>query len=399
MSNRMRAAVIGTGPRGVGLLKNMVHIQEMTITALCDINEEYLRNGEKALNEKGVKPECFTDYHEIIARGEVDLVFVVTNWITHIPIAIDFLNAGIPTAIEVAGAATVRECWELVRAQEKSGTPFMFLENCCYGRKEMAVMRMAQEGVLGKIEYCEGAYCHDIREILMRYSHVYPARQGRMMANLYRHGDLYPTHSIGAISKILNVNSGNRLLSIVSLGSPANGMREYIRRTEPENPLSDAAFACEDMTVSLIKCARGELIQLRHSVHLPRPYSRGFLVQGTRGIYSEEKDAYHLEAENGPEEWHPMNEEAFARFEHPLWKDYQVSGDDGHGGMDYLALRDFVLRVRDHQPMPIDVYDAAAWMCLTALSAQSIEMGGAPQPIPDFTDGKWAERKPVAFAE
>ena len=397
MDHRLRAAVIGLGPRGRGLLNTMVQVKEMQITAICDLQETYLHSGEKILNEKGVSPTCFTDYHEIIDRREIDLAFVATSWITHIPIAIDFLNAGIPVAIEVAGAASVEECWELVRAQEKSGTPFMFLENCCFGRRELAVMRMAQEGVLGRIEYCEGAYCHDIRHYLLDYSHLYPDRRCRLAANTYRHGDLYPTHSIGAISKILNINCGNRLLSITSLGSPANGLREYIARTEPENPLGKRDFACEDMTVSLIKCAGGEVITLKHSVLLPRPYSRGFLVQGTRGIYSEDKDAYHLEAEQAPEEWHPMNDEAFARFDHPLWQNYQVNGSEGHGGMDYLTLRDFVLRVRDHKPMAIDVYDAAVWMSLTALSAQSIELGGTAQPIPDFTGGKWAERTPVEF--
>ena len=65
--------------------------------------------------------------------------------------------------------------------------------------------------------------------------------------------------------------------------------------------------------------------------------------------------------------------------------------------MDFLELRDFVRRVRGRLPMAVDVYDAAAWMCLTPLSAQSIEMGGAPQAIPDFTDGKWAEREEVPF--
>ncbi len=39
--------------------------------------------------------------------------------------------------------------------------------------------------------------------------------------------------------------------------------------------------------------------------------------------------------------------------------------------------------------MPVDVYDAAAWMSVTALSEKSIAEGGAPQTFPDFTRGKW----------
>ena len=65
--------------------------------------------------------------------------------------------------MEVGGAYSVEECFALVRAQEETKTPFMFLENCCYGRREMMVMRMVEEGVFGDIVHCSGAYEHDLR--------------------------------------------------------------------------------------------------------------------------------------------------------------------------------------------------------------------------------------------
>lgn len=394
-SDTLRAAVIGLGPRGSGLLPTMTAVPGMRITAICDLDADLVKKGSDILKEHGVEAECFQDYHEIIRRKETDLVFVITNWISHIPITIDFLRAGIPTAAEVCGASSLRECWELVRAQEESGTPFMFLENCCFGRLELAALRLAREGVLGRVEYAEGAYCHDIR-----YAFLNPERH-RVKANIHRHGDLYPTHSIGAVSKILRVNCGNRLVSVSSMGSPANGMRSYFDRFAPDNPMRDIPFACEDVTCSLIRCAGGELIFLKHNVLLPRPYSRGFLVQGTLGIISEDKDALHIESaqedgHRGHGEWQPLHE-IRDQIDHPLWRDYAASASDPHGGMDFLELRDFVRRVRGRLPMAVDVYDAAAWMCLTPLSAQSIEMGGAPQAIPDFTDGKWAEREEVPF--
>ena len=52
--------------------------------------------------------------------------------------------------------------------------------------------------------------------------------------------------------------------------------------------------------------------------------------------------------------------------------------------MDYLCYRDFFDHVRSGAPMPIDVYDAAAIMCITPLSADSIASGGMPVRIPDF---------------
>jgi hypothetical protein len=61
--------------------------------------------------------------------------------------------------------------------------------------------------------------------------------------------------------------------------------------------------------------------------------------------------------------------------------------------MDYFLLNEFVESVKNNTPAPIDVYDAAAWMVITPLSEQSIELGGQPMNIPDFTRGKWMSRK------
>ena len=61
--------------------------------------------------------------------------------------------------------------------------------------------------------------------------------------------------------------------------------------------------------------------------------------------------------------------------------------------MDWLEFDrvfDAMLEDRDFE---IDVYDAASWMCITALSEQSIAMGSMPVPVPDFTDGEWIHRK------
>ena len=47
------------------------------------------------------------------------------------------------------------------------------------------------------------------------------------------------------------------------------------------------------------------------------------------------------------------------------------------------------ISLREDAPMPVDVYDAASWMAVTALSEMSIAKGGAVVDVPDFTGGKW----------
>lgn len=392
MKDRLHAAVIGMGSRGRGLLKTIHSIRDLDIVAICDIMEDRLAEGKKILNELGAEPDCYTDYRRIIDRGDIDLVYVVTNWITHWEICRDFMEAGIYTSCEVNGAASLDECWELVRTYERTGTPLMMLENCCYGRNELAVLNMVRQGVFGKVVYVECGYCHDLRRgSLNNLTHQ------RMNNNLLRNGDLYPTHGAGPMAKILNINRGNRFVSIASMSTPGYGVQDYLQRHQPDHPLADARsvhYACGDVTTSLLKCAGGEVLMIRHSVSLPQPYSRANRVQGTRAVYSEDCGGIHIDDVHEHEHWEPM-EEIYKQYEHPIWQDYQANPDDGHGGMDFLVMDAFADAARNHTEPPIDAYDTATYMAITALSEASVAMGGMPQAFPDFTRGKWTSGRKV----
>jgi len=78
------------------------------------------------------------------------------------------------------------------------------------------------------------------------------------------------------------------------------------------------------------------------------------------------------------------------QYLHQLWKDYIPRG--GHDGMDWLVFRAFIESVKAQTQTPIDVYDTATLMSISALSEQSIVKGGAPVEIPDFTRGRWFNR-------
>jgi len=89
------------------------------------------------------------------------------------------------------------------------------------------------------------------------------------------------------------------------------------------------------------------------------------------------------------------------KYEHPLWTENEKAaqaadhstGFGGHGGTDYLVMAAFIDAVKRNVAPPIDVYDTAAWMAITCLSEDSIAMGSAPVPFPDFTNGLWVDRE------
>ena len=400
MGRKINLGVIGLGQRGAELVKNVYSEHpDVEFIALCDVYEDRREDIAKALEEMGrERPKCFSDYREMLEMKELDAVLICASWDTHSEIAIAAMRAGKAVASEVGGAYSISECWKLVDCYEETKTPIMFMENCVYGRDEMMVYHMAESGVLGEIVHCEGGYKHDLREEI---SFGKENRHYRLDNYIYRNAENYPTHELGPIARILHINRGNRMLSLSSMASKAAGLREYIQEKKPEDKaLQNTIFQQGDVVNTMIKCSNGESILLTLDTTLPRAYSRGFTVQGTKGMYMEDNASIFLDGDEGVKDhfdWKKQwgNVERFrAQYEHPLWKDYLKTGiKKGHGGMDYLVFSDFIHCLKEGLPMPIDVYDMASWMSITALSEESIALGGQPVAIPDFTNGKWIKRK------
>jgi hypothetical protein len=149
------------------------------------------------------------------------------------------------------------------------------------------------------------------------------------------------------------------------------------------------------VVVSTIQTHNGENIVLTHDTNLPRPYSLGFRVQGTKGLWMDINKSIHIEGLSPAHKWEPA-ESYIQKYDHPLWQKYSNSASGaGHGGMDFFVLHAFIEALKNKEPMPLDVYDHATWAAITCLSEQSVSEGGTLQSFPDFTNGKWMLRKPV----
>ena len=400
MKETIRVAVIGMGNRGQSLLKHCILPQPgVQVVAVCDRYEDRVKLGVDMVLEAGQpQPKATQDYRELLDMPELDAALILTSWESHINLACDFMRAGKYTAIEVGGAYSVDDCWKLVRTHEETGTQCMILENCCYGREELMVLNMVRQGLFGEIVHCQGGYRHDLRQ---EVAFGRENRHYRFYNYLTRNGENYPTHELGPIANVLNINRGNRMLSLVSMASKSAGLHEYlVREKGPDHDASQMHFAQGDVVTTIIKCAGGETICLTLDTTLPRAYSRAFHVQGTKGMYMEDNNSIFLDGKDNAydfkwrEKWDNAKEYR-NQYEHPVWQSYLKEGvRGGHDGMDWLVLRAFFESVKNGTPAPLDVYDAAAWMSITALSEQSVAMGGAPVAIPDFTNGQWTSRAP-----
>lgn len=395
---KFNVGFIGLGARGSQLIRDIVlDLEWVNMFGICDIYQDRVDENAKYIEEKtGKKPNILTcNYEDITTHPDVEVVIIASAWESHVDIAVSAMENKKAVGLEVGGAYCVDDCWRLVEAYEKTKTPFMFLENCCFGRREMMALNMAQLGLFGEIVHCDGGYQHDLR---WEISYGKENRHYRLRNYLTRNCHNYPTHDLGPISKVLNINHGNRILTLTSIASKSVSMHDYIAEKKADDEsLLNAKFNQGDIVTTILKCANGETIVLTLDTTLPRYYSRNFRVRGTKGMYEEVTDSVFLDSNGDAKhdtDWLSTmagNAKKYEeKYDHPLWKEYLNAGVSGsHGGMDLLEFQQFFTALENGDPMPVDVYDAALWMSITPLSEYSISKGGATVEIPDFTRGKW----------
>jgi len=403
----VKIGLVGHGPRGEGILKTFLNIEGVKVVAVCDIKEECLKTAESTMLETaGYKPLLFTDYDEMLKVEEIDAIINTAAWSVHIEMACKAMKAGKDVAIEAGGAYSVRECWKLVETQQETKRRCMMLENCCYGRTELALLKMKREGKFGEIVHASGGYIHDLRYFL---SVLQGVGLERLENHQKRNCDNYPTHALGPIAKILDINRGNRMVSLVSMASKGPSLEDYFANNDKEitKNFNGSKFAQGDHVTTIIKCANGETITMEMSQTLPRPYTRNLGLFGTKGGYLGTGNQFYFDdmieyKEDGFPVGHNVtdflgNADSFIeQNDHPIWEEKVKNGDlskGGHGGMDRLVCKAFIESIRDDVETPIDVFDCASWMVISTLSEDSIALGGAPVAIPDFTNGKWVSRK------
>ena len=396
---KVRLGFIGVGGQGTNLLRTSLNMKDVEVPAVCDIDREHLARAERLVTESGRKsPATYgggdEDFHRLVAQDDLDGVLIVTPWEWHVPMGLAAMKAGKYACLEVPGATTIQGCWDLVNTSEQTGMPCMMLENHSYQDNNLAVLNMIRAGLFGELTHGECGYQHDVRYHKMDKDGNLGWR-GRH--SVVRNGDLYPTHGLGPVAQWMDINCGNRFLYLTSTATKSLGMKQYmVERKGPDHPQARLTYALGDIVTTVIKTARGETITINHDTNSPRPYSNMMKIQGTKGLYNELRGAVYIEGltEVGKERWidfAPYQE----KYRHTYWKEFQKMAEGfGHGGTDYIKLRGFIDAVKEKRPTPIDVYDTVAWSVVSPLSEMSVAKGSAPVEFPDFTRGRWVNRKP-----
>ena len=404
---KVHIGVIGLGMRGMEAVSRLLNVEGVIITAVCDVRPEKVAEAQKIVTDLGLpEPIGFSageeDWMKLCEREDIDLVYSCTPWYLHTPNAVYAMKHGKHAAVEVPGATTLEECWELVDTAEQTQRHCMMLENCCYDFFELATLNMARNGVFGEIMHAECAYIHDLRWLKFDKANGY-VDMWRLKYSMNHNGNLYPTHGLGPVAQIMGINRGDRMDYLTSTSTNQVGMSLYAKNKFGAGSVEFLQpYELGDMNTTVVKTINGKTIMIQHDTTSPRPYSRIHLVSGTGGIASK-WPVEQIALEPKAHDWLPEEDlkKLLVEYEHPLAKKVGEMAREvgGHGGMDFIMDWRLVHCLRNGLPLDQDVYDAASWSSIVELSEISVRNASKMVEIPDFTRGIWAETKPLGIVE
>ena len=405
---KVRVGVIGLGDRGSGAVERLSYIEGVEIKALGDLRKVAVEGSQKYLKKIGrdAAMEFYGEdysWKKLVELPDLDLIYICTPWVWHTPMAVYAMENGKHTACEVPIARTIDEAWQLVETSERTRKHCMMLENCCYDFFELLTLNMARQGLFGDIIHGEGAYIHN----LMGYNFKKPLdeRQAdgaytgmwRLKENATRNGNLYPTHGLGPICQVMNINRGDKMEYLTSVSTNDFSMGSREKELATIDPFyaewKDSKFR-GNMNTTIVKTTLGKSIMIQHDVSSSQPYSRIHLVKGTDGMalkYPEELIALGEEWSNADEMkaiWDQYTPEIVKRVGEMAKK------VGGHGGMDFIMDWRMIDCLRNGLPLDQDVYDGALWSAIAPLSEWSVANRSQSIDVPDFTGGSWKTNMP-----
>ena len=405
----VRTGFIGLGMRGPDAVRRFTYIDGAKVVALCDLEADRVAKSQEILAGRG-KPAAAEysgedGWKQLCERDDIDLVYICTNWQTHVEMAVYAMECGKHVAVEVPAAMSVAECWRLVDTSERTRKHCMMLENCVYDFFELTCLNMAQQGLFGEVLHAEGAYIHNL-EPFWDYYHD----NWRLDFNQKHSGDVYATHGFGPDCQVLNIHRGDKLEYLVSMDT-----KSVVGLEVAKEKMGVDTFANGDQTSTLVKTRNGKTVLIQHNVYTPRPYDRMYQLVGTKGFADKyPNSAFAFEPDqiaDAAAEYDNLSSHSYvprevrdslmAKYKHPIAKEIEEKAREvgGHGGMDFIMDYRLIWCLRNGKPLDMDVYDAAEWSCLGELTAASIANGSKPVKIPDFTRGRWNKVNGLKLAE
>ena len=215
----VRVGIIGLGQRGPAHMSAMSNIEGVDVKAMCDLRPEKAEEAKRKLAGTGHDPELYAGSAEVwkrlCERDDLDLVIITTPWYMHAEMAVYAMEHGRHVASEVPAAGTLEECWRLVETSERTRRHLMMMENYAYLEFQLLTLNLARQGFFGEVVHGEGAY--NTSKMANNFSKSLYWDMWWLKQYARRKGNIYPTHGLGPVCQVMDINRGDRLDFLVSV--------------------------------------------------------------------------------------------------------------------------------------------------------------------------------------
>ena len=362
MKNKLKVGIVGA-PRGQSFIRSFQAIEETDVIAICDLKIDVVEGVASQFNID----QKYTEFEEMV-QSDLDIVVVSTPMPLHAPQSTLALQEGKHVISEVPAATDLQQCWELAKSVENSKKKYMMAENYVYTKPNILIRELAMQGLFGDIYFGEGQYIHELKGLN-------EITKWRRKWQTGRNGCTYSTHSLGPVLQWFE----DRVCTVSCFGSGHHYEDSEGKQYENED------------TISMIcKTTRGGLVEIRVDMLSDRPaLGQYYSLQGTKGCY---------EAARGlgdqPKIWLAEHSDQIAwqslsdfeeQYMPEIWRNPSMEAlQAGHGGGDYLEVREFVDSIINDTKSPIDIYESLDMTVPGLVSEVSINRESIPVEVPDF---------------
>lgn len=147
-------AIIGAGNISSAHLQGFLEFKDRCkIVAISDIYKDKAEEKKRrfGLNDATV----YSDYREILKRGDIDLVDVCTPPYTHADIAVESLNAGKNVIVEKPMAASLEECDRMIEASKKNKKLLSVIAQNRFRTQFMKLKKIVESGLAGDVVHAQ----------------------------------------------------------------------------------------------------------------------------------------------------------------------------------------------------------------------------------------------------
>ncbi len=152
-SERVTLGVIGMGPRCRYVLPQMINQPDVQCIAMADVQLERRLAAKEFVDKHYGNSDCvlYRDFRELLARDDIDAVFIATGDRWHSPASILALEAGKDVYSEKPCGLTIADCQNLAEAVQRTGRVFQAGTQRRSVANFQQAVALAHSGKLGKI--------------------------------------------------------------------------------------------------------------------------------------------------------------------------------------------------------------------------------------------------------